>query len=190
MGVRNVIRKSRLWYSKQSNGSLSLVESNDAPGPRTGLRSIRPAKALFAKFRKKTTAKDRFSFNHRQYHHLNKGNIALQEDPSVVSMKSYSCHVHLLPPHMTAARADLPNVMLGTFAAATMPVKQQKSHMMSPKQPKNSTVEYVSPPNNDDGGKLAAPVVSDVDSRNHPAKYTAESKDIQLKAATARGASS
>ena len=144
--------------------ALSSVESNDSHGQSwtkakdwTTLNS--PAKALFAKFRKKTTAKDRFSFNHRQYHHLNKGNIALQEDPSVVSMKSYSSHVHLLPPHMAAARADLPNIVLGTFAAATMPVKQQKSHMiMSPKQPTSSIVESSSPPNNDQGKKLAAPL--------------------------------
>ena len=40
-------------------------------------------------------------------------------------MNSYSSHVNLLPVQ-AASRADLPNLVLGTFAAATMPIGKHK----------------------------------------------------------------
>jgi len=155
----------RLSDSKQSDESLSSVESNGGAGQMIKLRSFRPAKSLFAKFRKKTKAKDWFSFNRRQYQHL-KGNFALQEDPSVVSMSgSYSSHVHLLPLHMNGTRADSPHIMLGTFAAAAMPLD-----LHSPKQPSVSNTS-----NNSSAGNI--------DCHVHPANGAMESEDVQSQAA-------
>lgn len=113
----------------QSNESGSAQSSPAlASKSRRGLKSV---KALVAKCRNKTRVKDWFSFKHRQYQHLN---FALQEDPSVVSMKSYSSHANLLPTQMAAPRAEFtPSIVLGTFAAATVSVDN-----VSPNKPKQS----------------------------------------------------
>lgn len=85
----------------------------------------RPGKAVIAKY--KGSVKDWFSFwNSRQYHYLHKqdGVSALQEDPEVLSMISYSSNTHLLPPR-EEERDELPNLVLGTFAAASIPIGQK-----------------------------------------------------------------
>ena len=112
-GFTSSLRLSDDNHSDESALSASFA---DVPGSRVArLRLFPSAKSIF---RKKTRAKDWFSFKHRQYHHrqyhnINKG-IELQEDPSVASMKtssSLSC-ARLLPLQLNTARADLPNLVL------------------------------------------------------------------------------
>ncbi|KAL9184095.1 LOW QUALITY PROTEIN: hypothetical protein ACHAXT_002181 [Thalassiosira profunda] len=118
----------RLSDSKHSDSSSSCAESIHVPAPQRKLALIRPAKSLLAK--KKTRAKHWFSstFRNSHYQHLNKG-IALQEDPSVISMKSnYSGHQLLLPHAMAPTMPNVPpNLVLGTFAAATLPLNAPRA---------------------------------------------------------------
>ena len=110
--------------SRQSNESETNV-----PKRKKRFEVIRrPAKAIIAKYKSRTSIKDWFTFrSSRQYHYLHKqdGVVALQEDPEVLSMNSYSSNVRLLPPCEESERADLPYLVLGTFAAASMPIGQK-----------------------------------------------------------------
>jgi hypothetical protein len=116
--------------SKQSSDSDAYSSKSNVPEMKKRFDLIRrPAKAI-AKYKRRTSVKDWFSFRNssRQYHHLHKQDgvvSALQEDPEVLSMHSYSSNVRLLPPCEEMERADLPNLVLGTFAAASMPIGQR-----------------------------------------------------------------
>jgi hypothetical protein len=114
----------QLSDSRQSNESASSSDESNVSEAKKRIGLFRPAKAVFAKYKKKTNVKDWFSFKKRQYHHLRREHC-VEEDSEVLSMNSYSSHVNLLPVE-AAARADLPNLVLGTFAAATMPIGKQK----------------------------------------------------------------
>lgn len=81
----------------------------------------RPIRSVFASCK----AGIKGFFKRKQYQHLNK-ELGLHEDPSVVSMQSFSSQLNLLPPDETDnAVFGLPNLVLGTFAAATIPMKAQ-----------------------------------------------------------------
>ncbi len=116
--------------SRQSNESdfYSTSKSN-VPDMKKRFDVIRrPARAVIATYKRRTSIKDWFSFrSSREYHYLHKqdGVAALQEDPEVLSMNSYSSNVRLLPPCEEPERADLPYLVLGTFAAASMPIGQK-----------------------------------------------------------------
>lgn len=62
-------------------------------------------------------------FKRQQYQNLNG---RLHEDPSVISMQSYSSKMQLLPSPYTPL-FGLPNLILGTWAAATIPVEPKQS---------------------------------------------------------------
>jgi len=118
---------SRVSDSRQSNESDAPSSSkSNVPEMKQRFNLIRrPAKAVISKY--KGSVKDWFSFrNSRQYHYLHKqdGVSALQEDPEVLSMISYSSNTHLLPPR-EEERDELPNLVLGTFAAASIPIGQK-----------------------------------------------------------------
>lgn len=121
---------SRTSDSKHSNESdvYSSSKSN-VPEMKKRFDVIRrPAKAVFAKYKRRTGAKDWFSFrSSRQYHYLNKqdGVAALQDDQEVLSLNSYSSNAHLLPPSEESEKHDMPTFVLGTFAAASMPIGQK-----------------------------------------------------------------
>lgn len=121
---------SRMSDSRQSSDSDAYSSKSNVPEMKKRFDLIRrPAKAI-AKYKRRTSVKDWFSFrsNSRQYHHLHKQDgvvSALQEDLEVLSMHSYSSNVRLLPPCEEMERADLPNLVLGTFAAASMPIGQR-----------------------------------------------------------------
>ncbi len=87
-----------------------------------------PAKAVFAKYKKRTNAKDWFSFKKRQYRYLHREHC-IEEDSEVLSTNSYLSHVNLLPVQ-AASREDLPNLVLGTLAAPTMPIGKHKLMVM------------------------------------------------------------
>ena len=80
-------------------------------------------KALLSKYKKKTLTRGlRSMLKHKQYHHMNREHhiVALQEDSEVASMaRSYSSHMNLLP-YKANTKVELPNHVLGTFAAAAM----------------------------------------------------------------------
>ena len=80
-------------------------------------------KALLSKYKKKTLTRGlRSMLKHKQYHHMNREQhiVALQEDSEVASMaRSYSSHMNLLP-YKANTKVELPNHVLGTFAAAAM----------------------------------------------------------------------
>ena len=59
-------------------------------------------------------------FKKKSYHDL-------LEDPSVISMQSYSSKIHLLPRASDAPAFGLPGLILGTFAAASMPVEKRSA---------------------------------------------------------------
>lgn len=61
---------------------------------------------------------------HRRSYHMIRGDIGLEEDQSVASMQSYSSRINLLPSGEFAfsPRTSLPNILLGTFAAAAVPI--------------------------------------------------------------------
>ncbi len=109
-----------LQLSDSRNESTTSSEETNVPEVKKRLDLLRPAKAVFAKYKMRT----KFSFKKRQYHSLRREHC-IEEDSEVHSMNSYSSHVNLLPVQ-NASRADLPNLVLGTFAAATMPVGKQK----------------------------------------------------------------
>ena len=113
-----------LQLSDSRNESTTSSEETNVPEVKKRIDLLRPAKAVFAKYKKRTNAKDWFSFKKRQYHYLRREHC-IEEDSEVHSMNSYSSHVNLLPVQ-AASRADLPNLVLGTFAAATMPIGKQK----------------------------------------------------------------
>ncbi len=113
-----------LQLSDSRNESSTSSDEIRAPVVKKRLDLLRPAKAVFAKYKKRSNAKDWFSFKKRQYHYLRREHC-IEEDSEVLSMNSYSSHVNLLPVP-AASRADLPNLVLGTFAAATMPIGKQK----------------------------------------------------------------
>ena len=113
-----------LQLSDSRNESTTSSEETNVLEVKKRLDLLRPAKAVFAKYKKRTNAKDWFSFKKRQYHYLRREHC-IEEDSEVHSMNSYSSHVNLLPVQ-NASRADLPNLVLGTFAAATMPIGKQK----------------------------------------------------------------
>jgi hypothetical protein len=113
-----------LQLSDSRNESTTSSEVTNVPEVKKRLDLLRPAKAVFAKYKKRTNAKDWFSFKKRQYHYLRREHC-IEEDSEVHSMNSYSSHVNLLPVQ-NASRADLPNLVLGTFAAATMPIGKHK----------------------------------------------------------------
>ena len=69
-------------------------------------------------------------------------------------MNSYSSHVNLLPVQ-AASRADLPNLVLGTFAAATMPIRKHKL-MVLPEM-----ITTLASENNVGRDKSVAPLVND-----------------------------
>ena len=76
-------------------------------------------KALLSKYKKKTLTRGLRSLKHKQYHHM-QHIVALQEDSEVASMaRSYSSHMNLLP-YKANTKVELPNHVLGTFAAAAM----------------------------------------------------------------------
>ena len=136
----------QLSDDKQSNETATSSEESNPPDARKRLEFFRPAKAVLVKFAKRTTAKDWFSFKKRQYHYLRREHY-IEDDSEVLSMNSYSSHVNLLPVK-AASRANLPNLVLGTFAAATMPIGKQKAF---------SSQLIVAPSENDDGlGELVA----------------------------------
>ena len=61
-------------------------------------------------------------FKRKQYQHLNE---RLREDQSVISMKSYSSDIQLLPSPSNAPVFGLPGLLLGTWAAATIPLESE-----------------------------------------------------------------
>ena len=158
-------------------GSVTSMGSFDAPETRRLLYSLHRVKALFAKVGKKTKAKAWFS--HRQDQHIAfKGHAALQEDASV-TMKSYSS-VHLLPQCVADTRTNLPNLVLGTFAAATMPThtggsavqkstspaKSETCFGVSPAQSTEGTAGLFPPPKGDEEADATTPAAIDHDSRS------------------------
>ena len=146
------------WRKEGFNSSLQLSDSCSAVSssveshvPESTTKKVlglvtptKGAKALFSKCRKKVKARGGFrSLKHRQYHHMNRDLhvvAALQEDGEVGSMISYSSNTNLLPPQNVARTATIsPNLIDGSFAAATMPIAA------SNKQPRY-TLETPSPP--------------------------------------------
>jgi len=129
-------RKEGFNSSLQFSDSCSVVSSSvESHVPESTTKKVlglvtptKGAKALFSKCRKKVKARGGFrSFKHRQYHHMNRDLhvvAALQEDGEVGSMISYySSNTNLLPPRNVARAAKTsPNLIGGTFAAATMPI--------------------------------------------------------------------
>lgn len=119
------------WRKAGFSPSLQLSDSRPSESESSTGESIvpvlskrldvfRPAKAAFIRYKKNSSVKDWFSFKkrNRQYHHLHR-DVSMQEDTDVLSMNSYSSQMNLLPID-AITRADLPNLVLGTFAAATM----------------------------------------------------------------------
>lgn len=78
--------------------------------------------------------------------------MSLQEDSDVLSMNSYSSEMNLLPTQATT-RADLPNLVLGTFAAAAVPIRKQMLAL-----PKLNTTEASE--NSDEIDESVAPLSS------------------------------
>jgi hypothetical protein len=64
----------------------------------------------------------------KQYHHLNE---RLQEDLSVISMKSYSSNIQLLPNINNTTAFGLPGLILGTWAGATIPIQPKHRQIYS-----------------------------------------------------------
>ena len=125
------------WRKAGFSPSLQLSDSRPSESESSAGESIvpvsskrldvfRPAKAAFTRYKKNSSVKDWFSFKkrNRQYHHLHR-DVSMQEDTDVHSMNSYSSQMNLLPIE-AITRADLPNIVLGTFAAATMPTRNQQ----------------------------------------------------------------
>jgi len=125
------------WRKAGFSPSLQLSDSRPSESESSAGESIvpvsskrldvfRPAKAAFTRYKKNSSVKDWFSFKkrNRQYHHLHR-DVSMQEDTDVHSMNSYSSQMNLLPIE-AITRADLPNLVLGTFAAATMPTRNQQ----------------------------------------------------------------
>jgi hypothetical protein len=140
----------QLSDDKQSNETATSSEESNPLDARKRLEIFRPAKAVLAKCAKRTNAKDWFSFKKRQYHYLRREHC-IEDDSEVLSMNSYSSHVNLLPDKV--ARANLPSLVLGTFAAATMPIGKQKVF---------SSQLIVAPSENDDGlGEIVVSLAND-----------------------------
>ena len=125
------------WRKAGFSPSLQLSDSRPSESESSAGESIvpvsskrldvfLPAKAAFTRYKKNSSVKDWFSFKkrNRQYHHLHR-DVSMQEDTDVHSMNSYSSQMNLLPIE-AITRADLPNLVLGTFAAATMPTRNQQ----------------------------------------------------------------
>ena len=125
------------WRKAGFSPSLQLSDSRPSESESSAGETIipvsskrrdvfRPAKAAFTRYKKKSSVKDWFSFKkrNRQYHHLHR-DVSMQEDTDVLSMNSYSSQMNLLPVE-AITRAELPNLVLGTFAAATMPTGNQQ----------------------------------------------------------------
>ena len=127
---------SSLQLSDSRAGSESASSSADFNAPESNkvLGLARPFKSLFAKYRKKAKSKNWRSTKHKQYHHLNRAHVvalsdvAISEDGEVASMeRSWSSNTNLLPP-LAVSRTDfLPNLVLGTWAAASMPIGHQST---------------------------------------------------------------
>ena len=142
-----------LQLSNSRNESTTSSEVTNVPEVKKCLDLLRPAKAVFAKYKKRTNTKDWFSFKKRQYRYLHREHC-IEEDSEVLSMNSYSSHVNLLPVR-AASRADLPNLVLGTFAAGTMPIGKHKL-MVLPEM-----ITTLESENNVGRDKSVAPLVND-----------------------------
>jgi len=81
---------------------------------------------------------------HRRSYHMIKGDIRLEEDQSVASMQSYSSRINLLPTGEFAfsARTSLPNILLGTFAAAAVPIGDSTMPLHRYKDEVNASATY------------------------------------------------
>ncbi|KAL3822455.1 hypothetical protein ACHAXA_006883 [Cyclostephanos tholiformis] len=164
----------QLSDDRQSNETATSTTGSNSPDARKRLEFFRPAKAVFAKYTKRTNAKDWFSFKKRQYRYLRREHC-IEDDSEVLSMNSYSSHINLLS--LTAAsRADLPNLVLGTFAAAAMPIGKQ--HLVS-SQPIVAPFE-----NNDEPGESLASLANDdtknISSRSEPVMLHISSLDVGI----------
>lgn len=115
----------QLSDSRPSESESSTGESI-VPVSSKRLDVFRPAKVVFTRYKKNSSVKDWFSFKkrNRQYHHLHR-DLSMQEDTDVLSMNTYSSQMNLLPIE-AVTRTNLPNLVLGTFAAATMPTGNQQ----------------------------------------------------------------
>ena len=141
-------RKEGFNSSLQLSDSCSVVSTSSVEShvPESTTKKVlglvsptKGAKALFSKCQRKVTSRGFRSFKHRQYHHMNRDLhvvAALQEDSEVDSMISYSSNTNLLPPRIVAGAATTsPNLIAGSFAAATMPGKLPRYMLESPSPP-------------------------------------------------------
>eukprot|EP00804_Cyclotella_cryptica_P015296 CCRYP_005407-RB/>CCRYP_005407-RB protein AED:0.31 eAED:0.31 QI:300/1/1/1/1/1/4/241/1227 len=110
--------------SKKSGGSACSSQStcieqwescHRTPSNKNVALFIRPVRC----FRQSVKSIIKGWFKRKKYQTLNG---RLHEDPSVISMQSYSSNIQLLPAPYTPL-FGLPNLILGTWAAATIPVE-------------------------------------------------------------------
>jgi hypothetical protein len=113
--------------SEESESSRSFYMENwarkDFISPRQSSRT-HPVHSLF----KRAKVVVQSWFKHKQYQNLNG---RLHEDLSVISMQSYSSSVQLIPTPRSGEAFGLPELLLGTWAAATIPVGAPKRSPMA-----------------------------------------------------------
>lgn len=124
-GFSSVFQPSDGKQSEESESFRSVYVEHISEMLSPKQSSARPVHAVFK--RAKSMMKGWFKYT--KYQHLNEW---IHEDPSVVSMRSYSSHIQLLPTsHQPSSPVfGMPGLLLGTWAAAAIPTEASRSSML------------------------------------------------------------